>query len=91
MARHAFRTTFARMQFAHLSLHERGFLFSTSQAGATATGRLFSLAETAKANGIEPHAYFTHLFTHLPATETLEDFKALLPWSLKGLPTLRSR
>jgi len=68
----------------------KGFLFSASQASATATARLFSIAETAKANGIEPHGYFTHLFTRLPVATTLADFEALLPWNVKGLPTLRA-
>ena len=68
----------------------KGFLFSTSQAGATATGRLFSLGQTAIANGVEPYAYFTHLFTQLPAAKTREHYEALLPWRVKGLPTLHN-
>jgi superoxide dismutase, Fe-Mn family len=30
---------------------------------------------------LEPHAYLTHLFTHLPAASTVDDFEALLPWN----------
>ena len=42
------------------------------------------LVETAKANGVEPHAYLTHLFTQLPNAKTVEDFEALLPWNVKA-------
>ncbi|MGC8536816.1 MAG: IS66 family transposase, partial [Rhizomicrobium sp.] len=62
----------------------RAWLFCDTQAGAGASARLYSLVETAKANGIEPHAYLTHLFTHLPSASTVEHFEALLPWNVKN-------
>jgi hypothetical protein len=40
--------------------------------------------ESAKANGIEPHAYLTHLFAHLPSASTVEQYEALLPWNVKN-------
>jgi transposase len=61
----------------------KSWLFCDTQAGATASARLYSLVETAKANHIEPHAYLTHLFTHLPAAATVDQFEALLPWNVK--------
>ena len=60
----------------------RNWLFADTQAGATASARLYSLVETAKANQREPHAYLTHLFTHLPAASTVDHFEALLPWNV---------
>ena len=54
--------------------------------GAEASAILYSLAETAKANGLKPYNYFKHLLTEIPKhmddTELgfLED---LLPWSDK--------
>jgi hypothetical protein len=42
------------------------------------------LVETAKANGVEPHAYLTHIFERLPYATTVEEFEALLPWKLKA-------
>ncbi len=41
----------------------KNWLFSDTPAGATASANLYSLIETAKANGLEPHAYLTHLYT----------------------------
>ena len=48
-------------------------------AGANASANLYSLIETAKANGIEPYAYLKRLFTELPQASTVEDIEALLP------------
>jgi hypothetical protein len=56
-------------------------------SGAKASANLYSLIETAKANGIEPHAYLTTLFEKLPTLTTVEDFEALLPWMVKAAAT----
>ncbi len=57
----------------------KNFLFCDSVAGANASANLYSLIETAKANGIEPYAYLKMLFTELPKAGTVEDVEALLP------------
>jgi transposase len=62
----------------------KGWLFSDTVPGALASANLYSLVETAKANGIEPHAYLARLFDQLPSATTVEDFEALLPWSVKA-------
>ena len=62
----------------------RNWLFSDTVAGATASARLYSLIESAKANGVEPHLYLSKLFTELPTAKTTEHFEALLPWNLCG-------
>jgi hypothetical protein len=46
--------------------------------GATAGARLYSLVESAKANGIEPHAYLSQLFANLPAATSADHFEYLL-------------
>jgi transposase len=60
----------------------KAWLFSDTPKGAIASARLYSLVETAKANGLEPFAYLKHIFTMLPQATTLEDIEALLPWQL---------
>lgn len=65
----------------------KNWLFSHSAAGATASANLYSLVETAKANGLEPHAYLSYLFAHLPKAAALEHFEALLPWHVKATLT----
>ena len=59
----------------------RNWVFCDTQAGAKASANLYSLVETAKANGLEPHAYLSHIYTHLPLATNLEDIEALLPWN----------
>jgi transposase len=60
----------------------KGRLFADTPRGATASARLYSLVETAKANGIEPFAYLKQVFTLLAATEEPVDYAALLPWRI---------
>lgn len=59
----------------------KGWLFSDTVKGAIASANLFSIVETAKANGVEPHAYLSLLFERLPYARRVEDFEALLPWN----------
>jgi transposase len=58
----------------------KNWLFCQTPAGATASARLYSLIETAKACNLEPYAYLSHLFAELPKATTAEHFEALLPW-----------
>lgn len=58
----------------------KNFLFSDSVKGVTASANLYSVIETAKANGLEPYAYLRRVFTALPQAETVEEIEALLPW-----------
>jgi transposase len=62
----------------------KGWLFSDTVKGAVASANLYSLVETAKANGIEPHAYLAMLLERLPHAQSVEDFEALLPWKLEA-------
>jgi len=61
--------------------HCKGEEFSDTVHGARASANLYSLIETAKANGLEPYAYLRRIFTLLPAATTLDDIEALLPWA----------
>lgn len=60
----------------------RGWLFADTVAGANASANLYSLIETAKANGVEPYRYLVALFKKLPLAETVDDYEALLPWNI---------
>jgi transposase len=60
----------------------KNWLFSASVKGVKASANLYSLIETAKANGLEPYAYLRHMFTELPKVETVEAIEALLPGNL---------
>lgn len=62
----------------------KNWLFSASVKGAKASANLYSLIETAKANGLEPYQYLRQVFTELPQAQTVEHVEALLPWHFKG-------
>jgi transposase len=63
------------------ALGRRVWLFCDTQLGAQASANLYSIVGSARANGIEPHAYLTHLYTELPRASTVERLEALLPWN----------
>jgi len=58
-------------------------MFSDSVAGVKASANLYSLIETAKANGLEPYDYLRRVFTELPKAQTVDAIEALLPWNRK--------
>jgi len=62
----------------------KGWLFSDTPAGAHASAVIYSLVETAKANGVEPYLWLLRVLTDLPAAKTVEDVEALLPWHFKN-------
>ncbi len=61
----------------------KSLLFCDSVAGAKASTSLYSLIETAKANGVEPYRYLRTVFTELSKANSLEDIEALLPFEQK--------
>lgn len=71
----------------YMELHIRPFavgrkawLFSATQAGAHASATLYSLVESAKANGIEPFDYLNLIFKELPSAKELHQLEKLLPY-----------
>jgi transposase len=62
----------------------RNWLFADTPRGARASATVYSLIETAKANGIEPYDYLLHVLKHIASADTLEKLEALLPWNMKS-------
>ena len=60
----------------------KNWLFAGTPAGAAASACLYSLIETAKANGLEPYKYLRYLFEKLPFAMTEDDYRKLLPQNL---------
>lgn len=61
----------------------KNWIFSGTPQGAQASADLYSLIETAKANGLEPYRYLRYLFEKLPFAESVDDYEALLPMRLR--------
>ena len=67
----------------------RNWLFYDRPEGAVAGAILYSLIETAKANGLDPFSYLRHVFERLPSTRTQDERRALLPWNVDRSQLLR--
>jgi transposase len=60
----------------------KSWLFAGCPSGAYASATLYSLVETAKASGIDPHLYLRFLFAALPLAKTQDELRDLLPYNL---------
>lgn len=69
----------------------KNWLFSCTPEGASASACIYSLIETAKANGLEPNWYLKYLFENLPEAMTTEDFLALMPQNIDKTLIVTSR
>lgn len=58
----------------------KNWLFSNTASGAQASAMLYSLVETAKANGLIPFDYLRYLLEQLPMNP--ENIDYLLPWNM---------
>jgi len=58
----------------------KNWLFSHTPSGAQASAAIYSLIETAKANGLSPYDYLQFVFETLPTLGEDDDVDALLPW-----------
>ena len=65
-----------------IAVARKNFLFADTPAGADASARVYSLLETAKANGHHPQRYLSILLNELPNAECVENIEALLPWQI---------
>ena len=60
----------------------RNWLFSGSPEGAESSCAMYSLIETAKANGLNPDDYLLKVFERAPLIKTSEEWEGLLPWNI---------
>ena len=63
----------------------RNWLFADTVAGANASANLYSLLQTCAANGVDGYRYLRALLVALPKAQTVDDYEALLPWSIAML------
>lgn len=61
----------------------RNWLFADTSRGAKASATVYSLIETAKANGLEPYDYLHYVLKYIAAADTVEKIEALLPWNMQ--------
>jgi transposase len=64
----------------------KAWLFSDTPAGANSSAILYSLIETAKANGVEPSSWINYVMNNIARAKTVDDYDALMPWNTADLP-----
>jgi transposase len=72
-------TTLVETAIRPFVVGRKNWLFSGSPRGAEASAAIYSIIETAKANGLEPYAYLRHLFEKLPLAKSDDEIRCLLP------------
>lgn len=66
------------------TLGRKNWLFCDTTKGAEASAIVYSIVESAKANGIEPFAYLQHILVELPylgKSPSREELESLMPWA----------
>lgn len=64
-------------------LGRKNWLFSGSVDGVQSSCGYYSLIQTAKEQGLNPHVYLFYIFEKAPYCKTTEDWEALLPWNVE--------
>lgn len=75
---------YAEQAIRPFTIARKNFVLIDSSKGANASAMIFSLAETAKANGLNTYQYFELLLTEIPKhmeDKNLNFLNDLLPWS----------
>jgi glucan phosphorylase len=65
-------------------MRKRTSLLTITAAGADASALIYSLIETAKANGLEPYTWLTKVMRELPKARKEKQWEHLLPWNFKA-------
>ena len=85
---------FAENAIRPFVIGRKNWLFSDTVKGAKSSAIIYSLIETAKANGVEPYAYLMLVLTDMQdmgrpfSNEELENF---MPWSEELKDSIASR
>ena len=75
---------YAEQAIRPFTIGRKNFVITESDKGAKASAVIYSLAETAKANGLNTYKYFEFLLTEMPKhleDKSLNFLNDLLPWS----------
>lgn len=72
-------TNFVEGRIRPFTIGRKNWVFSDTPAGAHASAMIYSIVETAKANGVEPFSYLQHTIEQLPRAQSVADIESLLP------------
>ena len=78
----SFCNNLSEIEIKPVALGRKNYLFSDTIAGADASATIYSLVETAKANGLNMYHYLWYLLERLPGTDLSDEaFEKYLPWN----------
>lgn len=66
-----------------IALTRKNFLFLGSDRGGDRAAIIYTVAETAKLNGLDPEAYIAAVLDRLARGHTIDRLDELLPWNVK--------
>ncbi len=66
-----------------MTLARKNFLFLGSDTGGERAAIIYTIAETAKLNGLDPEAYIAAVIDRLCRGHTINRLNELLPWNFK--------
>lgn len=75
----AIDNNFTENRIRPFAIGRKNWLFSDSVAGAKASAMIYSILQSARANGLEPYAYMRTLLTELPLCQSADQIEKLLP------------
>lgn len=74
----------AENSFRPFTVSRKNWLFSDTPKGAPTIAAVYSIVETAKANGLDVYTYLEYLLLYMPNSDWHnhpEDLEKLMPWS----------
>ena len=73
----------AERQLRGIALTRKNFLFLGSDTGGERAAIIYTVAETAKLNGLDPEAYIAAVIDRLCRGHTIDRIHEILPWNFK--------
>jgi transposase len=73
----------AERQLRGIALTRKNFLFLGSDTGGERAAIIYTVAETAKLNGLDPQAYIAAVIDRLCRGHTIDRIHEILPWNFK--------
>ena len=76
-------SNFVETRIRPVKLTAKNALFAGHDEGARAWGRIASLIDTCKMNGVEPYAWLKDTLEKIPAGHSNSRIDDLMPWNFK--------
>lgn len=72
----------AEREIKAVVIGRKNWLFADSPEGMRANAVMYSLVQTAKANGIDPFVYLRYVIDKMPMLKSSKEVECLLPWNM---------